>query len=145
MGGNRIDQILNSPARDRSPSGDPSGGPPAPGPAKPEPGMRPAKSSGEVRFAPDDLRKLGDEIETELQKIFTQARYKLNAAPRDVQSDAFTTFAYTCAAAYTQVIEFVDEDLKTKTRYAMDVNDRLHKAAGVQDEAERKSTIKKGD
>jgi hypothetical protein len=33
------------------------------------------------------------------------------------------------------------QDLITKTKLAMDFNDRLQKTAGIQDEAERKSTV----
>ncbi|MFC4912849.1 hypothetical protein [Actinomadura gamaensis] len=94
-----------------------------------------------MHFAPDDLRKLGDALEKELSALFKQARYKLDTQPRDVQPDNYTTFGYSVAATYTQVIEFVDQDLIDKTKAAMDANDRLHRTAATQDESEAKSTL----
>jgi hypothetical protein len=80
--GNRIDDIVNRPAQTPPP---PAG-----------------KSSGEVRFAPSEIKQLGLNVERELDAIFKQARYKLNAAPRDLEPSAFTTFGYafsTCSVA----------------------------------------------
>jgi hypothetical protein len=105
----------------------------------------PGKSSGEVRFAPSEIKQLGLNIERELDAIFKQARYKLNGAPRDLELGAFTTFGFACAMAHTEVIEYADQDLVTKTKLAMDFNDRLQKTAITQNEAERKSTITGGN
>jgi hypothetical protein len=97
-----------------------------------------------VRFSPSDIRLLGGNLERELEAIFRQARYRLNAKPRDLEPDAFTTFGIECAIAHTEVVEYADEDLKSKTERAMDFNDRLQKTAIIQDEAERKNTINGG-
>jgi hypothetical protein len=97
-----------------------------------------------VHFTPDDLRTLGRNLEQTLEAIFRQARYKLNEKPRDMEPAAFTTFGIETAIAHTEVLEYADADLKSKAELAMDFNDRLHKTAIVQDEAERKSTINGG-
>ncbi|MGH3243905.1 MAG: hypothetical protein ACRDNL_26230, partial [Spirillospora sp.] len=137
----------------RAPSGSgapvPSGpGLPANGaaPAVPPPGSRPGgKADGEVHFHPDTLKRLGDALEKNVGAILKNARYKLNVKPRDAQPDAFTTFGFLCAMAYTEVIEFADQDIIDKEKLLMDFNDRLHKAAKNQDEAERKSTLSGGN
>ncbi|GAA4234965.1 hypothetical protein GCM10022254_41120 [Actinomadura meridiana] len=159
MGHNKINNILNSPtpAADPSPTPAPSATPPAPsgtpsggGTPSPSPGAAPptsppgAKGSGEVHFHPESLKKLGDAIEKDVGAILKNARYKLNVKPRDAQPDAFTTFGFSCAMAYTEVIEFADQDLINKEKLLMDFNDRLHKAAMNQDEADRKSTLSGG-
>ncbi len=95
-----------------------------------------------MRFDADAMRRLGGQIETELQEIFKAARYKLNAEPRDVQPDSYTMFAIEAALAYTQVIEFADQDLIDKSEAAIDLHDRMAMAAKIYDEAERTSTIK---
>jgi hypothetical protein len=97
-----------------------------------------------VRFDPDEMRKLGAQIETELQTIFKAARYKLNTEPRNVQPDSYTMFAIEAALTYTQMIEFADQDLIQKSEHAIDIRDRMDKAARVYDEAERSSTLKEG-
>ncbi|MFD0691560.1 hypothetical protein [Actinomadura fibrosa] len=156
MGTNKIDHILNSPNPTPAPAPAPAptpaptsgGGRPSPAPAPAPPsGTTPpsaAKTSGEVHFSPESLRKLGDALEKEVGAILKEARYKLNVKPRDAQPDAFTTFGFFCAMAYTELIEFADQDLISKSKATMDFNDRLHAAAKNQDEAERKSTIKGG-
>ncbi|GAA1873166.1 hypothetical protein [Actinomadura bangladeshensis] len=68
-------------------------------------------------------------------------RYKLDAEPRDAQPDSYTMFAISAALTYTQMIDFADQDLIDKSKHAMDINDRLIKTAGIQDEAERQSTL----
>jgi hypothetical protein len=83
-----------------------------------------------LRFDPAELRKLGAQLETELTAIFKAARYKLNAEPRDVQPDSYTMFAFPAAMMYTQLIEFADQDLIDKSKRAIDVHDRMEKAAG---------------
>jgi hypothetical protein len=146
LGDNRIDSLVN-----RSTPALPSGqqtAPPANGTtSKPSNGQStpPAgKSDGEVRFAPSDIKQLGLNLERELGDIFEQARYKLNAAPRDLEPSAFTTFGYAFAMIHTEIIEYADQDLITKSKLTMDFNDRLQKTAITQDEGERKSTIKGG-
>lgn len=155
MGENKINKILNGPSPTPAgapPSGTPSTGgrpapapapTPAPAPATPAPGTG-AKTSGQVHFSPESLKRLGDALEKDVGAILKNARYKLNVKPRDAQPDAFTTFGFSCATAYTELIEFADQDLIDKTELLMDFNDRLHQAAKIQDEADRKSTIKKG-
>ncbi|MEU8123206.1 hypothetical protein AB0C21_31220 [Spirillospora sp. NPDC049024] len=158
MGKNKIDNIINSPSPDPSPAPSGAGAPPAGGTPSPSPGPAPAppapsapsappsgKSSGQVHFSPETLRRLGDAMEKDVGAILKNARYKLNVKPRDAQPDAFTTFGFFCAMAYTELIEFSDQDLIAKSEVLIDVNDRLHKAAAIQQEAERKSTISKGD
>jgi hypothetical protein len=159
MGDNKINNIINGPSPTpapsasppgASPSGTPStGGRPAPAPAPtPTPAtLAPnagAKATGQVHFSPESLKRLGDALEKDVGAILKSARYKLNVKPRDAQPDAFTTFGFFCATAYTELIEFTDQDLIDKTKLLMDFNDRLHQAAKIQDEADRKSTIKKG-
>lgn len=151
MGNNRVANLLNGPSPTPGPTTATQGEPlhttapttsPAPSPqASPTPNSA-AKSSGEVRFAPDELKKLGAGIEKELMQLFKEARYKLDAEPRDAQPDVYTMFAIEAALMYTQMIEFADQDLIDKSKHAMDINERLIKAAGFQYEAERQSTLK---
>lgn len=147
--GNRIDDIVNRPKpTPPPPSGQTKARPDdgtAPRPSSGRSATPPsASSSGEVRFAPSEIKQLGLNLERELDAIFKQARYKLNAAPRDLEPSAFTTFGYAFAMVHTEVIEYADQDLITKSKLAMDVGDRLQKTAITQDEGERKSTIKGG-
>ena len=166
MGENKIDKILNGPGGPGSdPTGSPSspappgspgpsGSPGTPGssssPGRPNSTAAPALTppggggAGEVRFTPGDIRLLGRNLEQTLAAIFRQARYKLNAKPRDLEPAAFTTFGIECAIAHTEVVEYADEDLKSKAELAMDFNDRLQHTANIQDEAERKSTVQGG-
>ncbi|MFI0410728.1 hypothetical protein [Actinomadura sp. 3N508] len=95
-----------------------------------------------MRFSPDELKKLGAAVEKELMDLFKQARNELNAEPRDAQPDTYTMFAIAAALTYTQMIEFADQDLIDKSKHAMEINDKLIKTAGIQDEAERMSTLK---
>jgi len=143
LGENRVTKFLNGPNPNPVASPSPQGGGGTPSPSA-HPTPTPSgggKTSGEVRFAPDELKKLGAAVEKELMELFKQARYKLDAEPRDVQPDAYTMFAISAALTYTQMIEFADQDLVDKSKHAMEINDRLIKAAGIQDEAERKSTL----
>lgn len=146
--GNRIDDIVNRPKPTQPPPSGQATTPPAGGAtpkpssgqsATPPPG---GKSSGEVRFSPSEVKQLGLNIERELDAIFKQARYKLNGKPRDLEPSAFTTFGFAFAMTHTEIIEYADQDLITKTELAMDFNDKLQKTAINQDEGERKSTIK---
>jgi hypothetical protein len=140
---NRIDPLVN---RSTPPPSGQTTDPPASGTTTPNGQSAPpgGKSSGEVRFAPSDIKQLGLNLERELDDIFKQARYKLNGAPRDLEPSAFTTFGYAFAMVHTEMIEYADQDLITKSKLAMDFNDRLQKTAITQDEGERKSTIKGG-
>lgn len=147
--GNRIDDIVNRPKPAPPPPSGNTSAPPGNGTngATPQPSAGQSatpsgKSNGEVRFAPSEIKQLGLNVERELDAIFKQARYKLNAAPRDLEPSAFTTFGFAFAMVHTEVIEYADQDLITKSKLAMDFNDRLQKTAITQDEGERKSTIK---
>lgn len=147
--GNRIDEIVNRPGPAPQPSATPppngNGARPTPSPSpqpSPTPPSNGGKTSGEVRFSPSEIKQLGMNIERELDAIFKQARYKLNGAPRDVETSAWTTFGFAMSMVHTEVIEYADQDLITKSKHAMDINDRLQKVAANQDEAERKSTVK---
>ncbi|WP_131732297.1 hypothetical protein [Actinomadura formosensis] len=146
MGENRVADLLNGPSPAPAPAAGhpatpPGGATPTPSPSPQAPPAPPGKTSGEVRFSPDELKKLGAAVEKELMELFKQARYKLDAEPRDAQPDAYTMFAISAALTYTQMIEFADQDLIDKSKHAMDINDRLVKTAGIQDEAERQSTL----
>jgi hypothetical protein len=148
--GNRIDDIVNRPKPTQPPPAGQTNTRPGDGTTpKPSSGQSATppptgKSSGEVRFAPSEIKQLGLNLERELDAIFKQARYKLNGAPRDLEPSAFTTFGFAFALVHTEVIEYADQDLITKSKLAMDFNDRLQKTAITQDEGERKSTIKGG-
>lgn len=150
MGENRVAQALNGPSPSPTPTPTPDGGGPQSGTPTPSPSPQTSpspqsppggKTSGEVRFSPDELKKLGAAVEKELMQLFKEARYKLDAEPRDAQPDTYTMFAISAALTYTQMIEFADQDLIDKSKHAMDINDRLIKAAGIQEEAERMSTL----
>lgn len=151
MGENRVANLLNGPGPTPGPTAGPPAAPQGGGPAptggptpSPSPQASPAppgKTSGEVRFSPDELKKLGAAVEKELMELFKQARYKLDAEPRDVQPDVYTMFAVPAALMYTQVIEFADQDLIDKSKHAMEINERLLRTAGTQEEAERQSTL----
>jgi len=150
LGENRVANLLNGPSPTPGPTAGPPAAPPGgsaptgsptPSPSPQAPPAPPGKTSGEVRFSPDELKKLGAAVEKELMELFKQARYKLDAEPRDAQPDAYTMFAISAALTYTQMIEFADQDLIDKSKHAMDINDRLIKTAGIQDEAERQSTL----
>jgi hypothetical protein len=147
--GNPIDDIVNRPKPAPPPTGQTNTRPgdgTTPRPSAGQSAAPPAgKSDGEVRFSPSEVKQLGLNIERELDAIFKQARYKLNGAPRDLEPGAFTTFGFALAMVHTEVIEYADQDLITKSKLAMDFNDKLQKTAINQDEGERKSTIKGGD
>lgn len=95
----------------------------------------------EAMFHPPSLRALGKNFEAEVGALIKQARYKLNAKPRDVEPDAFTTLGYALAMVHVEVIEYADVDLRTKAEKTMDVNDRLHRTANNQEDAEDRSTL----
>jgi hypothetical protein len=141
MGENRIDALVNrsTPAPSRQTTDPPGESTPSPPSNQPPPS---GKDSGEVRFSPSEVKQLGLNIERELEPIFKQARYKLNGTPRDLEASAFGTFGFALAMAHTEVIEYADQDLITKSELAMKYNDRLQKTAINQDEGDRKSTIK---
>jgi hypothetical protein len=157
--GNRIDDLVNRrmrtppppPPSGQTPSTENTSAPPGGGSTSRSSAGQSAtppsagKNSGEVRFSPSEIKQLGLNVERELDAIFKQARYKLNGAPRDLEPSAFTTFGYAFAMVHTEVIEYADQDLITKSKLAMDIGDRLQKTAITQDEGERKSTIKGGD
>jgi hypothetical protein len=147
VGTNKIDSIVNRSVTPTPPppSRQTSDNQAAPTPSAGQSPSAPGKSSGEVRFAPSEIKQLGLNIERELDAIFKQARYKLNGAPRDLEAGAFTTFGFAFAMVHTEVIEYADQDLVTKSKLAMDFNDRLQKTAINQNEGERKSTIKGGN
>jgi hypothetical protein len=148
---NRLDAILNRSAPRRTSQHD--GGTSAPDSASNTSASNTSattppsagNSGHEVRFSPSAIKKLGRDIERELDAIFTQARYSLNGTPRDLETAAFTTFGYACAMAHTEVIEFTDLDLITKSKQAMEFDDLLQKTAANQNEAERKSTVNGDD
>jgi hypothetical protein len=98
---------------------------------------------GGVKFKPDAIAKLGDDIEHQVGEIIKQARYKLNGTPRDVESGSFTTFAFPLAVAYTEALSYADQDLIGKVKELMGYNDGLHKTAQKYRDAEHKSTLPK--
>lgn len=99
--------------------------------------------SDEVHFSPDSVRSLGKAFESELQPIFAAARKALDGAPKDLEPGAFTTFGYAFSAVHVEVAEYFRADLVQKAQTAAHFNDRLRQVADNQDEAERKSTIRR--
>mgnify|MGYP001397350874 CR=1 FL=1 len=144
MGENKLATILNQPQANPSPTPSPAPGP-SPSPPSGRTGAPPASGGGpgrEVKFHAPSIEQLGKAFETEVGEIFKQARYKLNVKPRDAQPAAFTTFGITCALAYTQLIEFADQDLISKVEELKDINAKLRKTARNDEAAERASIIK---
>ena len=54
-------------------------------------------------------------------------------------------FAIEAALAYTQLIEFADQDLIQKSRHAIDIRDRMETTAATYAKAEDSSTLKEGN
>lgn len=140
---NRIDAILNRSVSRQSTQN--NGGKPATSGGSNTPPTSAGSPGHEVKFSPSAIKNLGRNVERELDAIFTQARYRLNGTPRDLETAAFTTFGYACAMAHTEVLEFTDLDLITKSKQAMEFDDLLQKTAANQTEAERMSTINGDD
>jgi hypothetical protein len=135
LGENKVATILNQPRTNPVPL--PSA-PALPGGGSPSGGG----SGHEVEWDAESVKKLGHAFESEVGAIFRQARNKLNVKPRDAQPAAFTTFGISCALVYTQLIEFADQDLISKTENLKEINDKLQKTAGNEEEADRRSVIK---
>lgn len=66
----------------------------------------------------------------------------MNAAPREVEAGAFTTFCAHPAHAYVQGVEYADVDLVTKLRQLKEVQDGLNTTAKIMKAAEEKSAPK---
>ncbi|XVQ10509.1 hypothetical protein ACQP1W_49745 [Spirillospora sp. CA-255316] len=140
MGENKVATILNQPRTNPAPA--PSQAPPGGGSTSGAPPASGGGSGHEVEWIAPSIKKLGHAFETEVGEIFRQARNKLNVKPRDAQPAAFTTFGISCALVYTQLIEFADQDLISKTENLKEINDKLQKTAATKEEADRKSVIK---
>lgn len=102
---NRVAQAVGTQTTDAPGPDTPPGGrtPPSMGPAQPKSpfgNMPVSTGSDEVRFKPDDLVRLGGELLGRLGDDLTQARRHVNAAPREVEAGAFTTFRAHLAHAY---------------------------------------------
>ncbi|TDB78975.1 hypothetical protein E1264_36180 [Actinomadura sp. KC216] len=143
---NRVAQALGT-KTDHSPA-PPGSAPPTPPSAKPVPPKSPfgnmpvSTGSGEVRFKSQDISRLGDRLVTDLGDDLSQARRHVNAAPREVEAQAFTTFCAHLAHAYVQGTEYADVDLVTKLRHLKEFQDGLKTTAKVVQMADDKSAPK---
>ncbi|MFI0405177.1 hypothetical protein [Actinomadura sp. 3N508] len=142
---NRVEQALGT-KTDHSPAPPTQGSvPPSARPVPPKSpfGSMPVSTgSDEVRFKPQDVSRLGDRLVTELGDDLSQARRHVNAAPRQVEAQAFTTFCAHLAHAYVQGTEYADVDLVTKLRHLKEFQDGLKTTAKVVQMADDKSAPK---
>lgn len=147
---NRVAQALgtqtnHAPAPSTPGAQPPGGAQPSMGPVPPKSpfgNMLVSTGSGEVRFKPDDIVRLGNELIAKLGDDLSQARRHVNGAPREVEAGAFTTFCAHLAHAYVQGTEYADVDLVTKLRQLKEFQGGLNTTAKIMKMAEEKSAPK---
>jgi hypothetical protein len=97
-------------------------------------------SPSDVVADPKRLCKLGKDLESQVDPHLTKAAGQIQGL-RGVGHGLFTSTAYSYAVAFTEAVEFMEEDLKTKRRNLQQIQQRLCTNGAVWATAEDKSRI----
>lgn len=145
---NRISQLINAPSPTPAPAPTPPGSPPAPSGTpvpSPAPGTPPSPpssgGSGEAVANPEQICRLGQNLENQVGPQFERLTGKVQEA-RQVGQGLFTSTCYPFAATYAEAVEYMEEALKTKREQLSRIHQMLCQDAQGWAMAEEKSTIK---
>ncbi|HEU5157519.1 MAG TPA: hypothetical protein VFU43_11025 [Streptosporangiaceae bacterium] len=136
---NRISELINGPPPPEPP---PAPSPPSsPSTPAPSPSPSPGGGSGTAEVVPEEICRLGQNLEAQVGPHFDQVTAKVQGV-RGIGHGLYTQTCYEFAAAYTAAVEYMEEAMKTKREQLAGIHERLcHDATGWA-MAEDKSTLK---
>jgi hypothetical protein len=97
--------------------------------------------SGEIRFAPDRIRKHADELTRDLIPKIEKARTRLNADAM-LEGGDFSMTGTPAAVAYPGALQFAFEDLATHERMLGEYAKNIEASAKTYRSAEQHSTVR---